>query len=215
MQEAFVRLSNIFLQGTTKNYKKGQTILDAGNTSRKVIFVKEGAVKQYSLTTQGDEIVHHFYKTGSVFPLALILSGKTEKHFFESLSDSVVSILPTAIFVNYLKQDSVLLFYFLQNFSAGLIGLTTRVETILNKHSQYRIISLLLYFGQRNKTNVNMMEIAHSLTHREIANWLGSSRETVSRQLENLRKNGLIDYQKRKIVITDTKRLEKKLNSAQ
>lgn len=211
MDKNLLKLNNLFLKGKEKTFKSHEVICDGENCLKQVFFIKEGYVKHYSLTKEGEEVVFHFFEKNSVFPLTLIISGKNPKHFFETISVTKLVSLPTEEFLTHLNQDSELLAYFLKNIARGLVGLTTRIESLISKQALYKTISLLLYFAQKNTTGDNYAEIKQNLTHKEFANWLGNTRETVSRQMEKLKKERLVNYQRGKLIIPDIKKLETRL----
>ena len=77
-----------------------------------------------------------------------------------------------------------------------------------------RLANLILKFGKKNSINVSDNNhirklINIRLIHNDIANLIGSTRETTSANLSRFRREGLIDFEDHKIVILDEKRLEK------
>lgn len=210
MNNVLDRLQQIFSSAKRKKYQKGGLLLN-GENPEIVFFLEAGQVKQYSLTPHGEEIIHHLYKQHSVFPLAIILSNKNPKHFFEATTETTVATIPAVKFVSLLTENKELLFHLLKNMSNGLIGLTIRIESLLNKEAFYRTVGFLLYLGQKYKKENTRVEIDEELTHQELSGWLGHTRETISRQLERLKKEGLIDYQRKKICIKDLDKLKDRL----
>ena len=88
--------------------------------------------------------------------------------------------------------------------------MATRVEGLTFDTAYRKVESLLLYFAKKfgEKKGKDTI-IDYPLTHREIASWIGSARETVSLEIEKLKKNGIITVTKRTILIKDMKKLEK------
>ena len=169
MDKNLLKLNNLFLNGKEKIYKQHEIICDGENCLKQVFLIKEGYVKHYSLTKEGEEVVFHFFEKNSVFPLALIVSGKNPKHFFETFSLSKLVSLPTEKFLIYLNRDPDLLAYFLKNIASGLVGLTTRIESLISKQALYKTISLLLFFSQKNTAGDNKAENKQKLTTKTIS----------------------------------------------
>jgi CRP/FNR family transcriptional regulator len=94
---------------------------------------------------------------------------------------------------------------------AGMQGLLTRLESLVFGEANVRTALLLLHYAKifGEKTPEGTV-VGVPLTHREIASWIGTTRETASLQVEALQKEGIIRYRGRTIVITNTDALKKK-----
>lgn len=168
-----------------KDYKmmlkeKGTVLLKPGGRIDTIYFVAKGLVRQYAVTPSGEEITVHIYRPGSFFPIVLVLAGVPNRFYFTAVSDVEVRAAPTIEVLAFLKDSPEALFDLTTRLAKAIDGLATRIEHGLPLRAHDRVRRLLAYwtkkFGDKR------------LTHKEIASWLGLSRETVSREMKKLKK---------------------------
>lgn len=91
----------------------------------------------------------------------------------------------------------------------------SRLQLLSHSHSGDRLIMFFLllgkYFGQQKNGEV---VIKLPLSHQEISGWIGTTRETVSWQMLELKKRGLIKYSRQQIVLLQLPRLQEAVNFA-
>lgn len=102
-----------------------------------------------------------------------------------------------------------MLFDLTTRFAKGLNGLALRIEHLSSENVYTRVISLLLYLAAHFGSS-SLVDLP--LTHQEVASLTGSTRETVSRQIERLKKKRLITYKRHTIVIKNPKKLKRELS---
>ncbi len=94
-------------------------------------------------------------------------------------------------------------------FAAGLVGLSDRIEKLTLWGTTAKVASLLVYLASRfGETEGKEVVIQVPFTHKDVAQWLGITRETASRQIGKIEKKGLISYRNRLIVIKNLKKLK-------
>ena len=208
------QVSKFFASAPEKSFSKGSIIINPEDNLEKVYYLTRGKVKQYVLSSSGEEIIIHIFRPGSFFPIMLVLGGATNRFYFQTLTKCKVRISTSREVVEFLKKEPASLYDLTVRFAKGLDGLTTRIESLLGEKAQDRIISLLLYLSEKfGKETHEGIKINLPLSHQEIAKWVGLERETVTRQLKALNAKGLIKYMRRKITITDTKVLAKTISN--
>ena len=164
------------------------------------------------LTSNGEEITIHIFRPGSFFPMMLAISNTPNRYYFQALTNTKVKISPQHKVIEFVKKEKKPLFDLTVRFAKGLDGLSSRLESLLGKKALDRITSLLLYLSDRFGKETNEgIKINLPLSHQEIAKWVGLERETVSRQMKALNKDGLISYKRQKITITNFNGLAKQV----
>ena len=208
------QVSKFFASAPEKSFSKGSIIINPEDNLEKVYYLTRGKVKQYVLSSSGEEIIIHIFRPGSFFPIMLVLGGATNRFYFQTLTKCKVRISTSREVVEFLKKEPASLYDLTVRFAKGLDGLTTRIESLLGEKAQDRIISLLLYLSEKfGKETHEGIKINLPLSHQEIAKWVGLERETVTRQLKALNAKGLIKYMRRKITVTDSKVLAKTISN--
>lgn len=194
-------------------YKKGELILRAEDAPFGVYYLQSGYVRQYLLSPSGETFIVHIYKPGSFFPLTWILNDTPNVYHFEAMTVVSVVRAPKEAFVEFLKVHPEALFYATQRLALGLAGFVSRVAQLVLDDAYTKTILLILYyadnFGQKTKEGI---ALSIPLTHREIASWIGTTRETASLQVEMLVKKGLLVTKGRLLIVRDLLLLQKEIN---
>lgn len=213
IDDVTVKLDKFFADFETKPYKKGEMIINAHDPIDHIFYLKKGYVRQYFISPEGEELTLHTYRPGSFFPISLVLTGGANKYFFESWSNVEAKKAPATKVVELIRNDHEILFDLTRRLSAGLTGYLSRTEKATLEGVQSRVISLLVYLAKHfGKEKDGKMIIDLPLTHKEMAAWIGISRETVSREVEKLVTKKLIKDKDRQITINNLKSLETEIN---
>lgn len=204
------KLNSFFSQYKLLKLKKGKIIYQPDDPISDIYLLKEGLVRQYSISKNGDEVTINVFRPISFLPIMLILSNQPNKYFFEAQTDLEVFGAPFEKVLEFLQKEPTVLFDLTKRFAAAIGGLTTRIEELSFNEARDHVTSLLLYLADRfGKTEDQKITINLPLTHQDLASWTSLTRETTSRQLEKLVKESVISFNHKYITILDIKRLEK------
>ncbi len=172
------------------------------------LYIKSGCIKMSQTTLSGDSVaIHVFYPGSSVSLISLIESKATYE--FETLTETEAYRIPRAEFITYLQTHPEATFNFLTLILKGLDGLVYRIRQNSSVPAYERVASLLLYFTSHLGTPKDKPVIQLAITHQDIAEWLGLTRENVSIQMKKLERANLIGRNERLIEILDMKSLKK------
>lgn len=197
--------------GTIRNFKAKSPIIYQGEVPRCGFFIKKGIVKVYNLHANGNEQILRFYGPGDFFPLPW-LYGKvaTEFYYYEAVENCEVVSITKGDVETIIKQDADLERYIMDSILSDQTALNLRIISLeqprANEKLEYTLYYLLFRYGKHvgdEKYVINM-----SLTHITLANLVGLTRETITTEMNRLRKNGIITYTK-KIYKIDRRKLEK------
>lgn len=191
-------------------YRAGTAVIRAGETPIGIFYLAKGLVRQYSVSPKGDVAVVHIFRSGSFFPMMWALTGLPNTYHYEAMNGVEVYRAPKEAVLAYLSQNPSALWDFTRRVMTGLAGLVFRMEYLLSGGSYRKTVLLLTYFAKTfGKTDGKQIVLPIHLAHREIAAWVGCTRETVSVQMEALLQKKLIATQGRKLVIQNLPALEK------
>ena len=206
------KLNSFFRQYKNKYFKKHETLLKAGDEPQGLYSLKEGIVRQYAISPDGDELTINMFKSGAMFPVAWVVNDSISPHYFEAISSVHVWIAPKNDVLNFFKQEPDVLLDLVKRIYTGLDGYFLRMEQQMAGGAQARLIAELLIYARRfgEKKN-NEIEINLKITQRDLAAQSGMTRETVSRELQKLKAKGLVMALKNKLIITKLSALEEEL----
>ena len=205
-------LLDLFHQGTSLSYKKGEFIIRPGESPSGIFYIESGIVKAYDITKYGEENMLIMRKEHEVFPLIWAITGQERHVIYEAMSPVKVWRVDRAKFLKLIKDDPSIL--------APILDMTVEMyrihsERIINleyRSVRERLISFLITMSQRfGKDTIMGVTINVPLRQQDIASSINASRETTSRELTALEKKGLISTQGL-IVLNDVEKLKSYLN---
>lgn len=209
---AIRKINDFFYSYPMIVYKRGETILRAEDCPLGVYYLKSGYVHQYIISPSGETFMVHIYKPGSFFPLTWILNDAPNIYHFDAMGPTHIVRAPKDVFNQFLRENPDVLYYATQRLAAGISGLVNRVGQLVLDDAFTKTVLLLLYYADNfgeNMTEGVMIQLP--LAHREIASWIGTTRETASLQVETLKKKGLVTVRDRQIIVRDIAALRKEI----
>jgi len=131
----------------------------------------------------------------------LSLVDNNDNYDFEAETDIEVFQIPKDSFLTELQRDGAVTYELLVHAMGGIKGLLTRVHQANSSSARGRVAGLLAYFARHQSGNDGDQMLTVQVTHQEIAEWLGLSRENVTLQLQYLEEAGFIQRENRVIRI--------------
>lgn len=190
-------------------YKKDEFIYFPEEPSKYLYMLAEGRVKIGSYTEDGKEVVKAILSKGEIFG-ELALAGEEKRMDFAQAMDDNTTVCPLSIEdMHALMADNKELSFKLFK----LIGLKVRrlerkIESLVFKDARTRIIDFLKDAAAWKGKRVGFETmIPTRLTHKDIAALTGTSRQTVTTILNELKEQNLINFDRRKILIRDLDKL--------
>ena len=166
-------------------------------------------VRMYIISEDGEEITLHIFRPNSYFPIMLSLSHTQNKYYFEAV-DAVETVkAPSNDVTAFLQNEPEVLFDLTSRFADALCGFLLRIESMTFEDAYRKIANLFIYLADRFGEKENdYIVIKIPLGHKDIANWIGIRRETVSRQFEKLQREGIVVSSNKQLIIKDLKKLK-------
>lgn len=192
-----------------KSYFKHAHIYKVGHPSQNLYFLVRGVVKIGTHFDDGREVIKQILHPMAMFG-ELGLVGETERREFATAMNEEVQVyaVPVESLKNMLRKDSDLSMRFINMIGERLRRTEGRLESLIFKDARERIIDFLKDSANRQGKKVGYeMLIRHCLTQQDIANITGTSRQTVTSVLNELRKANLIYFNRRSILIRDMGKL--------
>ena len=200
----------------TRTFKKGEIIIFQGEAPRQAYAVKQGIVKAYNLSVDGDEKPVAFYSQDAVFPGAWVYGKMSSSiYYYEAFTPTVeVYTVDRDEYVQFVKKRLELLYLELEKALADQIGGSMRLNALQHSKASDKLIYTLHYLALSHGTpkKDNKVEILLDLKHQDFANLTGLTRETAATELNKLKREGIIDYGKGKPYCLDLKRLMRTMN---
>lgn len=174
-----------------------------------LFFLVRGRIKSGTYAYDGREVIKEILQPAVIFG-DLALGGETRRSEFAQAMHDEVEFLAVRIadFLQLMQQNQRLVFACLQHLSQRLQRVEERLASLVLKDARERIIDFLLDTAGKEGRRVGYETLVkHYLTQQEIANLTGTSRQTVTSVLNDLRKSNLIYFNRNSILIRDLEKL--------
>ncbi len=203
-------IGSFFSSYPRMSFKRGEAIIRSGEQPDGVYFLTKGLVRQEAVSPKGEIFIINVFRPGAYFPMMWGIANVANGYHYEAVTAAEVYRAPREAVLGYLSDHPEELWWFTKRLLTGVNGLLSRFEYLMFDTAYRKAILLLLYFARRfGQKEDGKTVIPISLAHREIASWIGTTRETASIQMETLKKKGLILTRGRQIVIRSLAALEK------
>ena len=182
-----------------RQYQKGRTIFFQGEVPRSVLIVKKGLIKVYGITSGGDQRTVTLLGIGDVLPMSWVTdSAPVCLYYYEALTDCTVLAVSKEDYHAEMASNEKLRNQVLQNYISHYVGATMHIYALEQSHAQDKLSYLLQYLVARfgiqeadGRYKINLR-----LSHQDIAEMVGITRETTAVELHKLKSKGFISYQK-------------------
>ena len=185
--------------------KKRQPIYLPGDPSNTVYLLKKGRVKISSVAANGRVVTFEILEPGEIFGELEVLEDSPRESYAETLDDTLICAISREDFDGYLRNHPDMALKLTKLIGLRLRKIQNRVEDLVFRDVPARIAHLLLELQTSEGVQEGAgIRIRAKLTHQEMANLIGSSRETVSAILGQFRDRGFIQTKARSIIILDS-----------
>ncbi len=191
-------------QYPVKSFSKGETILYEGQPLNAIFAVESGFIKVTSLSESGHERILWIAGPGSMVPAEQLFSTQGSLRFFyTALSDCIAYKVDKKQFAQHAKETPVLMSEIATRMSAHYDDLLIRIDSVGQGSVRNKLIYTLTYLAKRFGTGdvVDIYKLGLRLTHQDISEMIGSTRETTSIELRKLMLEGGVVYDRNQCVI--------------
>ncbi|WP_243385268.1 Crp/Fnr family transcriptional regulator [Bacillus kexueae] len=176
-----------------KPVKKGTTILSPDKPMKALFLLKEGQVRLYRMNQNGKQFTVDILVDGNIFGETSTLSLTDDQIYAEAMTDSYLCLLSKADFEEFIEKNPKIALKFINILSTRLKEVYSLSEKIALGDVKNRILYLLLKLSEKTgRRKKEWQTIEMRITHQDIANMIGSTRETTSAVMSQLKKEGYI-----------------------
>jgi CRP-like cAMP-binding protein len=187
----------------------GEMLFRHGQPAERFFFLRDGLVKLFRLSPEGDEKIIELMQPGQTFAEAVMFMGPQGRYPVnaEAVNESRLYTFDQKTFLGLLRESSDACFGLLASMSRRLHMLVNQIESLTLQNATYRLVAYLLeQIPQGVKTSP---EVQLTTPKGVIASHLAIQPETLSRILAKLRQGGLIDVHGNHITVRDVQALRK------
>ena len=190
-------------------YKRDDYIYFPEENSQNIYMIADGRVKIGSYLKDGKEIIKSILGKGEIFG-ELILAGEDKRSDFAQAMDDNTRVCPMTLedLQDLMKDNQVLSLKIFKILGFRLRKMERRIESLVFKDARTRIVDFIRDMAEERGQKVGFETmIKNHLTHKDIASLTGTSRQTVTTVLNELREENIINFDRRRILIRDMDKL--------
>lgn len=192
------------------SYRKNEPIYLPGDMSEIVYLLKKGRVKISKISQEGREVTLSILEPGEIFGEVEALNVVPRESMVQALEPVLVCEIQRQDFDRYIQTYPEVGGKIIKLMGGRLRQLETRVGDLVFKSAPARLASLLLELSETMGNCENGSTLLQvRLTHQNLANLIGTSRETVSTLMGQFGHNGLLAQEHRYIRILDKSKLKR------
>jgi CRP/FNR family cyclic AMP-dependent transcriptional regulator len=191
-------------------YPQGAVLFVEGQVPRGIFVLCKGMVKLSINSPSGRTMIVKLAEPGEVLGLSATISGKPYEVTAETIDPCQVNFVKRDDFLRFLKEDVEACFKVAEQLSAKYHNACKEVRALGLSHSAAeKLATLLLEWSSKNgEASKAEPRLRLKLTHEEIAQMIGTSRETVTRLFAEMKKQQIVQTKGSTLVIRNTAALK-------
>ncbi len=193
---------------TITTVPRGRVFYQPEDVGEVLFLVKSGQVQLYRISPEGKKLVIATLGPGTLFGEMALLGQQMHNAFAEALDDCLILVMSRADLERLILNKPLVGLRMLEITGRRLNDAEARLEDMAFKGIPARLASLLLRLSnERGSPDIT------GLTHQDLAETIGTYRETATQVLNDMKAQGLIEIGRKRITIKDAEKLAQVANS--
>jgi CRP/FNR family cyclic AMP-dependent transcriptional regulator len=184
--------------------RRGQLIYTPGETREALFLLKTGSVRLYRLTADGKKLILSTLGPHTVFGDMPLAGQQMYGAYAEALSDSTICVLGRADLEKLIETRPLVAVRLLEIVGQRLVDAEAVIEEFAFRSVPARLAALLIRLSRRDG-----VDEVRGHSHQDLAEMIGTYRETVTATLDDFKRRGLVAVSRRHIQILDRRGLER------
>lgn len=207
------KLDKFFANYPVRRLERRQILIHNGDKIDNIFYIVRGQVRQYDITSSGEEIIVDIFKAGAFIPMMLAFNHSTSQYFFEASSDVIVRTAPVREVLNLIKNDPDIALDLLTRIMSGIEGMERRMAHLMGGTGRSRLIFELIIECRRFGLRLGLDGYKLDFHEDELAKRCGLTRETVNREIRKLKNDGLIVTSRKSLIVKHLNKLSEALGT--
>ena len=188
---------------------RGQRILSPDDPSDRIHIIKKGRVRVYRTTADGKQLTLDIFEKGTILgDMSLLGQDRLHEAYAEAIDDGVICTISPDQLRSLIERYPIVGVNIIRHLSTRLQAAERELEVMAYQRVDQRLAHKLLDLGQRFGVETPRGTLIQArLTQQELAEMVGTTRETLAHTLGDFRRLGLLDSEKHRVVIRDAERL--------
>lgn len=187
-----------------RTFQRSEALLQKGDSLDHIMAIRDGFVKITSISDTGVERLLWIAGRYDVAPTEQLFSNSANvRYFYTALTDGSYYAVDKKDFVNKALETPQLMTEIAKSMSAHYDDFLERIDAVDTATVKERLLRTLSYLAERlsGGGEVDLYAAGLRLTHQDFAAMISSTRETTSLTLNEIRADGLIDYNRKQFIV--------------
>lgn len=187
----------------TAHFGRNEVIFSVGDPADAMYLIELGRVKVSLLSKEGEEKIVGIYRKGEIAGEVCLCNRGPRENQAVALETVKVTSFRVDVLLQVLKDNPKTIFSLLMVFCARIHDYQRQVASLAFDEVRRRLAKQMLKLSElpEGKPKRGALELPVRLTHHELANLVSTTRDNVTRIMNEFRKDGLIDYRRERISI--------------
>lgn len=198
-REAFLEKAN------TREIPRNEIIFFEGDSGHSCFYLEGGLIKIFRITMSGKESIFFLRRSGELFGLAEVMDSSDRKANAQALSPCLLHEMPRREFNFFLEEHITATRKVVRTLGRRVRYLGEQVSNLMVCDVGMRLVKLLVYIGYDSLHTedawLNPVHLPVRLTQEQMASMTGSCQQTISELLNHYQEEGLIEFNRKEIVI--------------
>ena len=196
-----VDLDNVAALLIERRYPKNSIVVEEGLTGDYMYVIRSGRVKVTKASDDGREKIMDFLESGAFFGEMALLDNAPRSASVRTLEPSVLAALSRRDFIGLLRSSPDLALSLIQELTRRLRDTDEQATSVSFQRVQDRAKGLFARMA-RADDEIADRRITPALTHQQIADMIGTSRETVTRAVKELKQSGWLEQRGKRYLVS-------------
>jgi CRP/FNR family cyclic AMP-dependent transcriptional regulator len=193
-----------------RDIERGAAVFRAEEPGDSIYILKKGRVRLSRFSTDGRELILGVVEAGEVFGEDALAGNARRAASAVAVEPARICTIAIGEFQRLLADYPDISLSFTQEMSRRLQRAQGRLADLVFKNIRGRLAGLLMELADKHgRRDGGTIFLDYRITHREMANRIGSTRETVTATLNQFRQKGHVTSQGRRLIITDPESLRR------
>ena len=186
-------------------YSKNEIIFHEGDAGKGLFFIKSGQVKISKISENGREIIVHILGPGDFFAeVTLFQKDSVYPATAEVIEGGVIGYIRNERLEKLVMVNTSLALELIRALTGKLISIQERIKHLGTNDAVERTMQVLIALsGSHGRKSKDGIELCVNITRQDLAAFVGTTRETISRILSKFNQAGIIDISGKNIIIKD------------
>lgn len=193
----------------TSSYPSGAILFMEGEQARGIYIVCQGRVKLLTTNSEGKTLIFKIAKPGEILGLNATLSGTPHEITAETLQPAQLAYVSREDFLKFIRENGDACLQVAQHLGRDCHSAYEVIRSIgLSNSVEEKLARFLLEWSTSGQATSIGVKVKLALTHEEIAQLIGCSRESVSRSFSDFKRKHLVEVNGATLVLQDKEALE-------